>query len=79
MTLAAEVTIASDDTIVFSNVDYRPLHTKELRVSVEETRRFEKQLLAHARAQGYTTIVFEGERTSGRNPFRAFRYERRTR
>jgi hypothetical protein len=78
ITLAAKV-IVRGDTVILSNLDYRPLHTKVLRIPVRETLMFEKQVLAHARSQGYTTVVFEGERTTGRNPFRAIRYERRTR
>lgn len=63
--------------LALTDFDWKPLHTKFLAIGVGESLAIRTLLLLRAKQEGYTTLVVDGTRTSGRNPNRPVRYERR--
>ena len=67
--VAAEVCI-EQDVLTLENVLVEPLETRQLRVGLSALLRLRRTVVDAARMQGYTTVVIDGWRVSGRNPHR---------
>lgn len=65
-------------SVCLNEFDFQPLDRPLFPIGVGGTLSILKALLELARAEGYTRLVVEGKRISGRNPQRRVRYERST-
>ena len=75
ISVAAEV-LLDGKTLYLKDVDFVPLETKWLPIGVAGNLAIRHALMARARQEGYTKIVIDGVRISGRNPNRLIHYER---
>ncbi len=66
----ATIAYISGAVLTLENVLIEPLETRQLRVGVPALLALRRFVLDAAREQGYTTVVVEGWRISGRNPQR---------
>ncbi len=75
ISFSAEVSV--EGTVLrLTEIDYKPLHTKTLLLGVRENLQLRELIVAQARAEGYTRVVFDGVRIVAGRSNREVHYER---